>query len=1392
MSYPRVPGYNGYYGSANQGQEVQNTFNPGREKNSSIGTTSQTAETQRPTYQSSGYELFDQSQPKYSEDSRQQTYFGNGLSGYYDGRQQAGSHAPPQSAGSVGQEYYNSTSQSAREHTQAVNHSRRASNLDDSGYRQNQPTQQTNATSTNLSQPRGGVNNQIESPGIRKPAQASTSPSTSYTDPTDASSTQNRQFNVLAATAALAGAHGNHFPQPSAPNGRPSISPFLDGATPAQDPASQRSAMPHSELNVPHAPRSPSSQAHQTRHGSPPNPSQVKGQQPLQTGRPAQHAHTPAHGGRQTPNQLHRQQSQQVNSVSNLVNHSIQEAPHISYPPPVEPQSSMPTHIDPTQIFNPYHAERERRRRDAELETKRKAEDAAAKKKNEEEAAVTAVAKRKAANAASKEISELPKTKAATQDKAVDLASLILSDQPAQDQKANEADMATELKAMMEKMKDFRSQDPTLFQRLWEEMRKPAVLVTSPSPQMSQQPTLPASQVRPGPVVPPARSSPPTNSQKQKLPPPRKSDTRTFNNGYRVVVENNPEGLPDLGRFPAERRIRNSYSRRTDGETSAGVPENTPKSAKAVAGPQGDTSRSPQGQSSVPPLQSQPAPPAVRPPPSLKVPPQRRLAGTVWPEETRNALAQAAIQSLKAIPENDQLQITTADIHAILETNPSYIDLCEMLEQRGFKFDRGHFARRLLNKAPSLETPPPKTAPAVTVIPLVAPLNGVAGIPAIQGPPPNAIPLQFHAVSHPVQTFKTEQPATGQQLHKIPRSGKHHTPMQSRAQPPLGTKEAMSRKRDFAELVDLTALSDNEDYVLSKRQARAGSPSPEVDPFQGYHRQTMLAGETTHPGQLLGPTPFSTALPDGSPLKFDPNPTPLRSAQLPVPGPQPPLPAKRSARILAKAIDPKAALRRSYYNPKTVAHDILIAAGRHPTERPLNAHMAGMLGTHIELESDLSTFDWDAIDPGGPPLPQAGFVDVPTEPPRYQLGQKRSAVPPGLGKKDVRLPDVDKRPLPATANMAMAPRVESQLTSGQARPILNGNSRPSALQPDPTVGAESSARPTQSVTPKKRKAGPAPSIDVALRRSTPSSSTQATPPKQVKFMETPGSFYPSGKRRGRPPGAKNLHPSVAALKIAAKQPAQISVSIPSPTSLPVFRCRWKNCHIQLHNMETLRNHVSRVHEPTKDEIDQFGYICWWKRCRFLKVDENGLVHSEKAFDTVGEWLEHVEEDHLSPIAFKNGDGPATKHIGKPKSSSFDVSRFRYSPMPREKTRTCSYLDPQTILQDRVRYLADEDERVTTPTYSPRFQDDLAPDTMALNKADLDDHEKQARRSFMKTHRTDKSSPKAMAEETLRSMTARKAKIGPGIDQGGCILVTEARRKTLLQNQGLARVVDADY
>jgi hypothetical protein len=41
------------------------------------------------------------------------------------------------------------------------------------------------------------------------------------------------------------------------------------------------------------------------------------------------------------------------------------------------------------------------------------------------------------------------------------------------------------------------------------------------------------------------------------------------------------------------------------------------------------------------------------------------------------------------------------------------------------------------------------------------------------------------------------------------------------------------------------------------------------------------------------------------------------------------------------------------------------------------------------------------------------------------------------------------------------------------------------------------------------------------------------------------------------------------------------------------------------------------------------------------------------------------------------------------------------------------------------------------------------------------------------------------------MEVKKERVGPGMDRGGCTLVNKERRATLLQNEGIARVVDDD-
>ena len=465
------------------------------------------------------------------------------------------------------------------------------------------------------------------------------------------------------------------------------------------------------------------------------SPSDVRHQTPsMSRVRGAQHKRTSSQTGRSA--------ASQSSSISNLV--STTQEPAVS----TIAAEPMPTYIDPSQVFNPYHKEHERRRKEAaEAEIQRKEEEAAAAKAQEEH-------KRKEAEPAANAKKTTNRKKG---DNAVPKASPKAAS-PVEDE------MATEMKMMMEKMKEFRSKDPSLFQKLWEDMRKGGGGSTTttansvnaapppppvPAPAPAAKPTNPAASAINSATsavnsatsavnsaisamtvaAVPAYSPPPQQSNsagpspvaatpfgpKPRLPKSQRPKSAASDlpgnhpgNGYNVVVENNEDGLPDLGRFPSERRIRAKGEPPRKGTPAAQMPVPTT------------------GSFPTPGLENTPVP-------NQPLPSRSSSGGVAWPEEKRAALAAAAIDSLKGNPENENVAITPADIRAMLDEEPSYVQLCGLLEGKGLKFHRGQFARQLLSSVPDLtahskgnDAPRPPTVPA-------------AGLSTVPHPPPHIL-----------------------------------------------------------------------------------------------------------------------------------------------------------------------------------------------------------------------------------------------------------------------------------------------------------------------------------------------------------------------------------------------------------------------------------------------------------------------------------------------------------------------------------------------------------------------------------------------------------------------------------------------------------------------------
>ncbi|RVX66826.1 hypothetical protein B0A52_09556 [Exophiala mesophila] len=1409
-----------------------------------------------------------------------------------DGQRHATDYAQHDGSGSNGPPYQYSmnSNTSTSQNTQGLNSLAYVSVLDSGAQQRNGHGAQQSSVSTVSSIPsRGNGPHRTKTPSFQsQPQPHSRSQSQSVYNSNVGSGTHssyqeshpaNTQPSSSAAATALAGAVSRRYPQASNQIGQASMSPTGNPSRPATQNTISWTASPHfqasSSIGQTQAPPVSYQSAPSGAHvGSFPRP-QIQESAPMQN-------------KRQKTSHANTEQVLPVNSISNLVTRNVEnEHPTALYSMAGDNANDMPNYIDPTQVFNPYHKEHERRRREAaqaeaEAEARRRADaEAAEKRRLEAEAESRRLAaeaerlrnageqaKRQRENAATplsgvRKTTPLPKPQEAVDNP---------TSNPTTDQV--EADMAAEMKAMMEKMKVFRNKDPAMFQKLWEDMRKPgqqgAATSTGPtqspsphlnqstavlSPQNTQSQHAPLSQTKQqstgvahqDSVLDPQKPSATATKQQQSAKPNPQTPTR-----HRVVVENNPEGLPDLGRFPAERRNRYGRSLKQNEASAASVPPVPASNTIVQSNPSSAPSDGHFGEvvASIPQATSAAAA-AVPQAASSQVPARSKSTSatgtsgnTVWPEEKRTALADAAVSLLKGLPGNANIELASSEVHAMLEKNPSYIELCVLLESKGLRFHRGQFARQLLNSVPYLNAPtPPKahdtqqqqqqpqpsplpsqsfTQPPPAALQTPTPYQPTAMTSAVGSNMttsgntarstnlPAATPLQFPTSNSVAMSVKHENPYN--RPSKTPKS------IPSRPDPPPGSKEAMARKQDFSELIDLTALGDNDDYVMSSSHTPPRQPSPEPDPFRDYTQQTMPTSS--------GPAPFPAweALASNERIIFS-QPVSVQQPQQVMGPPKPPQGPRPPTKNLAKPLNHAEGLAKTYYDPKTVARDILIASGRHPTERPLNAHMAGLLNRHISIDSDLSTFDWDAVDPGGPPAPQVEYIEMTMgSPQRSMKPDARSNEYHVMRGGDMHAPRLDNRyrdfasrpPPPAAAFLPTARNVQSVIDSGPGRNGMTKASEHSNVTnrvqaPDLHHRQHSLVaaigRAVQSLTGQSR---PTPAPVPSAQPHTRERSSRRSSSNLVK-SPTPASRPPSAPaaepnkmasvvpviRRGRPPGSKSKNMSVADMQHVAKQ--VMTVEVPSvagaKANTPVFKCRWKGCRAELHNRITLRQHIIKVHQDQEDtqreEDEETEYLCWWKKCKHLTQFDDGMVAPSKTFASTALWLKHIEDDHIYPLTLKYGDGPSSTHIGKQTKPSFDLSRFRYNAsIGRTDARTFSYLDPQTLLDNKTRYLSDEQGRLATPSVSEESQADLEPDTITLLSVDHDETDRQAHRSFMKAHHRQKYTPKTAAEEMLRALEVHKVKTS-GIETDGAVLATEARRAKFVHNPGIAMVVDEE-
>ena len=753
----------------------------------------------------------------------------------------------------------------------------------------------------------------------------------------------------------------------------------------------------------------------------------------------------------------------------------------ITSPPRVN--ENQPTTIDPSQIFD--HAEYQRRKKAAEEADAAKR---TTKKTGTQSQQIQSQAQQNSQTAQSQSAqSEQP------------LPKHNRTDSQSREQ------IQAEMKAMIEKMREYKSRDPMGFTEIWEQFKKvqppPPGRVSSQTPQTSKTPA------PPGPISGNDAAIISPNADDPSFPSPVLGDAQ-------AVLGESSGQLPDKGKFPAMRRkTRNDkgVSRPGKGVPVASTSQKEPQPVPASK-PQTQPKTIPKGRALVADtgaesmrkaMQAFHNTPTPTPSSQQSSPPAQSPRPTIWPEEKKAKLAEVAKQFLEGLNPNKGKVITTTEIRMMLNQNPSYDQLCVMLSSRGFLFSRAPFAQTLLSVVPTTAPPAPtgETPKKSRGRPRkhdISPVPGGSGgksdsapskdpssnskynvrgqnnftkVGAVEKKKPGSSGSPTNVISHGLPFLNGPSNVAPEYKNYYERMR-----MISSGSPPGPTqavsKQQAARKRNFSEIVDLSQVSDGDENRLRKQKA------PKVG---GDHAGKEQALPPTLSSDLILTNPGSNQNePD---IHIDPNLEQSTEHSYTSTG-DPTIDAQngrlerfradsgttskqeilRNANLV-QPINTIEALRHRPINVSTIARDILISRGEHPHERPLNFHLRdlAMNFKSVTTKSDLSTFRWDLVDPGGPP-PETMIPSIEGESDSEDAEDRASSL---------RNDQIEYNRIDAAAHSDLPKRFNSILARGRGRGRGRGRPRVrGAIFGSRFGGGENGAEPkTTSLKPSRGGSG---------------------------------------------------------------------------------------------------------------------------------------------------------------------------------------------------------------------------------------------------------------------------------------------------------------------------------
>lgn len=1092
--------------------------------------------------------------------------------------------------------------------------------------------------------------------------------------------------------------------------------------------ATQSSSSTFGRLSVPEQTQTPSNsntyaqQAHQNARSSttPSNPSyQTAYSEPVpqtQTTQPQRYA-SPLHAVQAQQHQHIHPTQPSRGSAQPSAQPAIQpvQASNRQQSASVEP--SGPTTVNPSQVYDD-RAERQRKAQiDSEKRRKREEEEAAhkaeaervaaaEKRKVEEEKQKAEIEKQEAAKRAQAERKAEARKKAREEKRQSKTAATALQkmsssggmDAPANNQAPPVRDEEAEMRAMFQKMREFNAKNPTMLAKLWEEERKshtsPPTAKAMPAPPMK--PPTPKQQQAASNATP--SSAPPNGASEQqyrpfqKLPPPPKATPQSMTTSTQPMASPGNASL-----WPPQKK---GSLAEAAAKWLISLPENTGKAVNREA--------------------------------ILKIleanPSYVQLCEALEALGLRFERSLLARELLKAVPDGLKAPVPPPAASTPLSTfsgaTPQANGSAD--SPRGKKRGRpakvndpgvGTESRALDGRSPRPDSRPMTNGGTVTYeAPSFSSLAEAAREVNNMGrAPPAPMSLQGGPVQPPQPSpyFMNGSRPTSQPQPQPPEKKPEVKPEAPR-RPPANKEEAA--RKTFGDLVDLTA-DDSEDEGPPKKilqtangqmnGASVQQPAPASVQFkhpmsfkdfyqQAPRPQPVMPGQ----GSMHPSAPAQAQMGAPKPLQPLPSNMPARPTQAPPPPlPQPVKPKGPSpeqlqqerirGKMLVEPIMRDRVARKSKYDSRTIARDVLLATGRHPDMRALNAHfntMQKLLGSHgggFETSeggrgdrSDLSTIRWHVVDPGSPPKPVVAKTvlgaatavggdetedaddedDNPAAPSEMPRHVSHQVVDNGDGT--VRYVSVSQQLNGKTVGpkkrRGRPPRnsLPNNIGGERQHPSLEGqrdatNTRPSTNTPN-----------RQSATTTAPQSAPAGSRPTAAAAASPSGADTPTGRPPVGYaafrqVDEQGNVV---KKKGRPVGwRKNVHSREAqglapATAGSATLPSRLRQSQNAEELLVepeyrVWRCRWRGCKAELHNLEALKRHVVKIHgRPT---VGSGRFECLWQgyegSAKGVEVGKGKGKASEgdvgAMFGDLEGWVNHVDREHLRPVAWELGDGP---------------------------------------------------------------------------------------------------------------------------------------------------------